>query len=618
MAGFDNNFPQGLQNLMQARRGLNPATPAPMGNNMSASTNVLDKSQPQPFMAGSQPVAQVQQPQGGFGQQLMQQGQPQMIRAQLQGEIVSPQPQGGMMPAMGGLGGGITPSMISNLSGMGGMGRGSVPPEIIKTMMSATPQPQQNQGLGGLAAYGPQAYKAGGSVNLKDAAQKLAAKGRGGDTILAHINPQEAAMLKRMGGSGTINPHTGLREYGWFKKLTGISTPGFIKDVDDAIIQPIAGAAKDIVEPILPYVKYVAPFIPGVGPALAVGLGALSSGFAGPGGFNLKRGIMGGITAYGMSNIAAGLGEAGAAGGSDFGATSTPGASSVANTPAPDYSLSTGGSGVGINPNASLGAEGMGSGIDATVSSAGSTAAPTEGISWANTPNPVNAAPSSGGMWDKLTTNPYTTGDYLQGMKNLTGLGPQGYAGIADASKAFGTKAGMGSAAATLMGTTGEMAVNEAEKFKQEAEDAANLQEAKRKRYRTLGLANMEAHPWKKYAEGGAIEDNQGLYGQADGLATGGTPISNFARGGTTNPRFLSGGGDGMSDSIPATIDNKQPARLADGEFVIPADVVSHIGNGSSKAGAKRLYSMMANVRKARTGNPNQGKQINPKKYLPA
>lgn len=607
---------QMLAKTPQGLGSLNPTAPQQNAYQVQPETN---KQTNMPGGFGGQGgfnQPQIQKPQGGFGQQQMQQAQPQMIRAQLQGEIVSPQPQGGMMPAMGGLGGGVPLSMMQQTSAV----PGAVPSNIMKALSGLQNQSamQQGQGLGGLAAYGPQAYKAGGSVNLKDAAQKLAAKGRGGDTILAHINPQEAAMLKRMGGSGTINPHTGLREYGWFKKLTGISTPGFIKDVDDAIIQPIAGAAKDIVEPILPYVKYVAPFIPGVGPALAVGLGALSSGFAGPGGFNLKRGIMGGITAYGMSNIAAGLGEAGAAGGSDFGATSTPGASSVANTPAPDYSLSTGGSGVGINPNASLGAEGMGSGIDATVSSAGSTAAPTEGISWANTPNPVNAAPSSGGMWDKLTTNPYTTGDYLQGMKNLTGLGPQGYAGIADASKAFGTKAGMGSAAATLMGTTGEMAVNEAEKFKQEAEDAANLQEAKRKRYRTLGLANMEAHPWKKYAEGGAIEDNQGLYGQADGLATGGTPISNFARGGTTNPRFLSGGGDGMSDSIPATIDNKQPARLADGEFVIPADVVSHIGNGSSKAGAKRLYSMMANVRKARTGNPNQGKQINPKKYLPA
>jgi hypothetical protein len=81
---------------------------------------------------------------------------------------------------------------------------------------------------------------------------------------------------------------------------------------------------------------------------------------------------------------------------------------------------------------------------------------------------------------------------------------------------------------------------------------------------------------------------------------------------------YLDGAGDGMSDSIPATIEDKQPARLADGEFVVPADVVSHIGNGSSKAGAKRLYAMLDKVRTARTGTKKQGKEINPNKYLPA
>jgi len=81
---------------------------------------------------------------------------------------------------------------------------------------------------------------------------------------------------------------------------------------------------------------------------------------------------------------------------------------------------------------------------------------------------------------------------------------------------------------------------------------------------------------------------------------------------------YLNGAGDGMSDSIPATIEGKQPARLADGEFVIPADVVSHLGNGSSKAGSKRLYAMLDKIRHARTGNKKQGKQINPAKYMPA
>jgi hypothetical protein len=76
--------------------------------------------------------------------------------------------------------------------------------------------------------------------------------------------------------------------------------------------------------------------------------------------------------------------------------------------------------------------------------------------------------------------------------------------------------------------------------------------------------------------------------------------------------------GDGMSDDIRASINNQQEAKLSDGEFVIPADVVSHLGNGSSDAGAKRLYSMMDKVRRARTGTKQQGKEISPERYMPA
>ena len=79
---------------------------------------------------------------------------------------------------------------------------------------------------------------------------------------------------------------------------------------------------------------------------------------------------------------------------------------------------------------------------------------------------------------------------------------------------------------------------------------------------------------------------------------------------------YLGGVTDGMADKVPARIDSGQEARLSDGEFVIPADVVSHLGNGNSDAGAKNLYSMMDRVRTDRTGNPNQGRQINPNKYL--
>ena len=93
-----------------------------------------------------------------------------------------------------------------------------------------------------------------------------------------------------------------------------------------------------------------------------------------------------------------------------------------------------------------------------------------------------------------------------------------------------------------------------------------------------------------------------------------------YARGGITalkKGKYLNGNTDGMADKVPATIEGKQPAALSDGEFVIPADVVSHLGNGNSDAGAKVLEQMMARVRKERTGNKEQGKEITARKMLP-
>lgn len=86
--------------------------------------------------------------------------------------------------------------------------------------------------------------------------------------------------------------------------------------------------------------------------------------------------------------------------------------------------------------------------------------------------------------------------------------------------------------------------------------------------------------------------------------------------GASHNGYYLGGPTDGMADELDTTIDGEQPAKLSHGEFVIPADVVSHLGNGNSDAGAQKLYDLMARVRKARTGNPEQGKQINPDKFL--
>jgi len=99
------------------------------------------------------------------------------------------------------------------------------------------------------------------------------------------------------------------------------------------------------------------------------------------------------------------------------------------------------------------------------------------------------------------------------------------------------------------------------------------------------------------------------MYGAGGGISS----LGHYSDGG----QLLKGPGDGMSDSIPANIAGKQPARLANDEFVVPADVVSHLGNGSSDAGAKKLYSMMDRVRRARTGTPKQAKAIHPDRYMP-
>ena len=118
-------------------------------------------------------------------------------------------------------------------------------------------------------------------------------------------------------------------------------------------------------------------------------------------------------------------------------------------------------------------------------------------------------------------------------------------------------------------------------------QDSANL----------LAMSNPDlAAPYKKMASGGI------------------SSLGSYSDGG----RMLKGPGDGMSDSIPGMIANKRPARLAEGEFVVPADVVSHLGNGSTDAGAKQLYAMMNKVRQARTGSKKQGKQINPRQFMPA
>ena len=205
---------------------------------------------------------------------------------------------------------------------------------------------------------------------------------------------------------------------------------------------------------------------------------------------------------------------------------------------------------------------------------------------------------SSYGTATQVPTAFDVVGDYDQRVDPMTGepkLAGGGLAGKSymDEPTPFDDDAGRDPIAEQMAG----MSASKLEDFANEADDArvqaAALHEIRSRapRYRT---------PKSAYAK----------------MAMGGLAPTEYAAGG----KLLRGPGDGMSDSIPAVIkgDRPQRAALAQGEFVVPADVVSHLGNGSTDAGAKRLYAMMDKVRHARTGNKKQGKQINPDRFMPA
>jgi hypothetical protein len=445
-------------------------------------------------------------------------------------------------------------------------------------------------------------YSQGGQPHgLKALAQELPKYGRYGDDVVAHISSDEARMLKAMGGSGTINPVTGLPEY-FIKKVfapvqqawKGITSLPGIKQVSD-VVTPLA-------QQIAPYMPYIAPFIPGVGPMLAAGIGGVSAGFgSGKGGFNFKRGLMGGMTAYGLSNLYAGLQNAALSGQSalpsEVAAASQANSSNVANLATLEAGPQAGMFEAAAQPS-------MGSNIMAG--------------------NFSDAATQFG---DKATMmgKDFATqmGNAGEGIKNLVGAGN---VPMSEAAKAVGTKFGTGSAAAMLTGSMGMAALDEEQKYLDQQKAAGSIADTEYQE----GIARIQAakeraeqavrdNPYQ-FAMGGQVDDELGGDYSAMGMDQGNLQKGLFGMGYAMGgqPRFLSGGGDGMSDSIQATINDKQPARLADGEFVIPADVVSHIGNGSSKAGAKQLYTMMDRARKARTGTTKQAKAINPAKMMPA
>jgi hypothetical protein len=580
-------------------------------------------------------------------------------------------------------------------------------------------------------------YAKGGQAHgLKSLAQELPKYGRYGDDVVAHISSDEARMLQAMGGSGTINPVTGLPE---FFKIPGTNinlnpvkiVQSGVKAIQNAPgISSISKAATDVFQPIEKAIvqpigqgfasldKMVGSSIPGgwgtvasvAGSAMGlptpalVGLGALTgSGVMRKGGsFNLQGALIGGATAYASAK----LGEyaRAAAPGAEAGATNMAMLPESAVDLSSGVNAATGEIGSGLAGNASGMLVDPSTLTSAHTAGLNSLSAPLEAGLRAAPPPSVTSQLLSGNFGDAMSQVGTNIGDAAsraytnvgEGISNLgtkatdaykaaidpntytnfgaerladleqTGAGIKnlitGPAGVGKAAEALSGVNPVQMGGVALYGASSLAALDEQRDFLKQQLAAGNMAQAeydaavaeidrsiaiaresvaknpinidlptdispgdtlygRGDAYKTLyGKENQKA---TVYAMGGSVDDSYGM-DEARGLFSGNmsngfmnmgsTPA--YAKGGM--PRFLSGGGDGMSDDIPAVIGNKQPARLADGEFVIPADVVSHLGNGSSKAGAKQLYSMMDKVRSARTGNSKQGKQINPRKYMPA
>jgi hypothetical protein len=430
-------------------------------------------------------------------------------------------------------------------------------------------------------------------MSVQNLANYLASMGRGNDKMLMHVTPSEVAGLQSIamaaGGSLSVNPQTGLPEAGFFDFLGNM-------------LPQIAGT-----------VVGVATGNPYIGAAVAGAGETAKSG-------NLMSGIMAGLGAYGGANLFQGVANAapGAASATGAGASTAglPSAAELGSSATAAQSAGQAplagmvGSPAGMSPqtaalNAARAADPTGFAGSITEVGRASTA-PFGGSVGATT---GSISPTLGTMSAKA---PMTLENISGGLKNIMGEGgiKSLQTGLGEAGKPITTgqlasRAALPIAQAVLSGAQpNQSLLGESESQFGEFTPLSEL----RKRY--------------SYAQGGVLEQNpmmQDTSRQSLNLDMRDHPLGepNQVNGGYAKGGYLDGPGDGMSDDIPATIEGKQPARLADGEFVIPADVVSHLGNGSTKAGAQRLYEMMSRVRKARTGNPKQGKQINPNKFVP-
>jgi hypothetical protein len=447
-------------------------------------------------------------------------------------------------------------------------------------------------------------------MSLEVAAKHLAAHGRHGDSTLVHMNHKEVAGLQALaqskGKSLTINPHTGLPEAFNLMQELGNATSG--------IGATITGAALAYAFPELALMEWAIPAIVGGTNYVATGgKDPTQSLFSAAGAYGGQN-VTGSVTAGGEATVGAEeelirneAAQQGLTGAQADAYVQDQIAQRVANTPFDK--LSAGASNWASNPTVAglggwktLGAAAL-PGVMQAMKPKG---APT------TAQNPQMIRPYKFDYNAQNPNNPINT-SYVQGQDTSE---RQWFAPTMVPQTPY--KAADGGIIALAGGGPVEMMSDQAALGTNTMYPMANMTtSAFASPYQDPRSTNMMSS--MAPSGGGAVNQMSGEPNmQGTRLAMGGvTDLGGYSDGG----RLLRGPGDGVSDSIPAQIGNRQPARLADGEFVVPARIVSELGNGSTEAGAKQLYKMLDRVQNARaktTGKSKVAKNTNAAKYLPA
>ena len=442
-------------------------------------------------------------------------------------------------------------------------------------------------------------------MSLQHAAKHLEKHGRNGDTMLVHMSKGEVKSLNDIamagGGHLTINPHTGLPEAGFLKSLLPMIAGAGLTAMSGGLINPVT-----------------AGLLVGGGTGLMTG--------------DIKKGLVAGLGAYGGAGLAGGL----AASGTQAAAVNpsitppvsaapvAPPVESVMTQPPPTTQFAnlgdpnvtqmvnqtTSGFGPPTPPGLSgpaMSPESLGYHKGLTPNLSASVATPEATAAYESSLANQQMAFDTGTAGERLST-------MGKGAQTLTQPGgfSNFYENLANDPNTYGAKTTLAAAAAPTLAYAMEPKKREEEKTDsdpgQQYTYEANAMTAAPDPY-GVEQKYYNSRYVPRAAGGGMMASG--------GISDAGYNLGGYSDGG----RLLRGPGDGVSDSIPAVIGRKQPARLADGEFVVPARIVSELGNGSTEAGARKLYAMMDRIQKARgktVGKGKVAKNSRSERHLPA